>query len=136
MSDDPATVRSVAVSREDVVDAFVYGRENPGTASLRVTPPFHGRMRARLHVSHGPADDGAIHLRPADLLADAVVAAYPSIERVEVDLGVDRETAPERVREAHADAIERWRERATSAIVEEVALVDGHAVAVKSLGPP
>ena len=36
-ADDPARIRSLAVSSEDVANAFVYSRENPGTAVLRVT---------------------------------------------------------------------------------------------------
>lgn len=138
--DDPASIRSLAVSSEDVVNAFVYGRENPGTAVLRVTPPFHGRMRARLHVYH--VDDtpemGAIHVPPADLLDEGVVDTYPTLEAVEADLATDGSNpAPERVRGAHGDALESWRERALESIVDAVVLetADGkRRVTVKTLG--
>lgn len=132
---DPSAIRSIAVSRDDVVDAFVYGRENPGAAVLRATPPFHGRMRARIHVYR--ADDarvtGAIHVQPGELLEDDVVANYPTLED-------EREDAPsdgtERVRKRHAEAVDAWRERAREAIVETLALetADGsRSVAVKHL---
>lgn len=140
MSDpDPSSIRSLAVAAEDVVDAAIYGRENPGTAVLRVTPPFHGRMRARLHVYHD--EDGrvseAIHLEPDDLLADEVLKAYPSFdEQAEADQTGD----PEQIRNRHKQNIEAWREQASEAILDAVVLeqVDGddsgHRVDVKRLG--
>ena len=134
--DDPTAIRSLAVSASDVVDAFVYSRENPGTAVLRATPPFHGRMRARLHVYH--QDDarltGAVHVPAAALLPDGVVAAYPTAEEVadEVD-GED----PATIRDRRGQAIGEWREQATTELVEAVLLdADGgaHRVQVKRLG--
>ncbi|WP_394739469.1 hypothetical protein [Natronococcus roseus] len=132
---DPSAIRSIAVSRDDAVDAFVYGRENPGAAVLRVTPPFHGRMRARIHVYR--ADDtrvtGAVHVQPETLLETEAVANYPTLED-------EREDAPsgetEEVRKRHAESVDAWRERAQEAIVETVALetADGSTtVSVKPL---
>ena len=150
---DPAAIRSLAVSRADVVNAFVYSRENPGTAVVRVTPPFHGRMRARLHVYH--VDDtratGAIHVSPADLLTEAVVEAYPTLESVEAERGDadgvdssaggtdDGSADPKRLREAYATALESWRERALESVVDEVTLEpdredEAVRVTVKPLG--
>ncbi|WP_242695442.1 hypothetical protein [Halomontanus rarus] len=145
---DPTAIRSLAVAAEDVVDAFVYTRENPGTAVLRVTPPFHGRMRARLHVYR--VDDtrstGAIQCAPADLLPDDVVDAYPTVAETEARLADedagdrdDREGAEidrERIREAHTDALEDWRGRARDSILDSVVLGsdDGTRVDVKPLG--
>ncbi|WP_255168533.1 hypothetical protein [Natrononativus amylolyticus] len=131
MTDDPSAIRSFAVSPEDVVDAFVYGRENPGTAVLRVTPPFHGRMRARLHVYH--TDDrevtGAIHLEPRALLPEDVRAAYPTLDAGAADVDA--------ARERHEAAIDDWRTRARESVVDRVELDAGdgnHAVDVKRLG--
>ncbi|WP_290819034.1 hypothetical protein [Halovivax sp.] len=128
--DDPTAIRSIAISAADVVDAFVYSRENPGNAVLRVTPPFHGRMRARLHVYH--RDDsrltGAVHVEPADLLPADVVAAYPSFEAF-----ADRADAvdPAEIREARGEAIETWRDRAADELVASVVLeADGERVRV------
>ncbi|MDG5818503.1 hypothetical protein [Natronococcus sp. A-GB7] len=118
---DPSAIRSIAVSRDDVVDAFVYGRENPGAAVLRMTPPFHGRMRARIHVYR--ADDtrvtGAVHVQPETLLEDETVANYPILEDEREDVPSDE---TERVRKRHAEAVDTWRERARTAIAETVAL--------------
>ena len=134
---DPAAIRSLAVSSEDVVNAFVYTRENPGTAVLRVTPPFHGRMRARLHVYQleDARETGAVHISPVRLLEDAVVDSFPALEDTETTLGADPE--PEVIREAHTEALEDWRERAAGSIVEVVDLEAGegpHRVDVKRLG--
>lgn len=120
---DPSAIRSLAVSTEDVVNAFVYGRENPGTAVLRVTPPYHGRMRARLHVYRVEEgrEPGEIHVPPADLLADGVVSDYPAVERVVSRLPTD-DPSPETIREARAEVLESWRDRAATELEDEVVL--------------
>lgn len=128
--DDPTVIRSIAVSARDVVDAFVYTRENPGAAVLRATPPFHGRMRARIHVYR--VDDarltGAVHVDPADLLPADVAAAYPSLESVAERGDADD---PAAVREARGEAVEAWRERAAAELVDSVAIeADGERVEV------
>ncbi len=133
---DPGAIRSIALSPEDAVDAYVYGRENPGDAVLRVTPPFHGRMRARIHVYRRDDTEltGAVHLSPAAVIADDVVADYPDLESTLA--GADADEA-DRLRERHAESVEAWRERAREAIVETVAIEtdDGtNRVDVKTLG--
>ncbi|MWV40156.1 hypothetical protein [Natrialba sp. INN-245] len=132
--DDPTPIRSLAVSADDVADAYAYSHENPGRAILRVIPPFHGRMRARIHVYR--VDDAAltdaIHVPPEELLEDDVVAAYPSLEDA---LATDSET--EEVRTRHAEAVDAWRSRARESIVDAVELEIGdepHRVDVKRLG--
>jgi hypothetical protein len=49
-SSDPILVRSIAVTSGDVVAALELNRTSDDEATLRVTPPFSARMRARLHV--------------------------------------------------------------------------------------
>jgi len=73
VSDDPTTVRSVAVTREDVVRALELRERGGPRAVLRVTPPFSGRMRARLHVAGREgeyADPPPLHLPPDRLVRD------------------------------------------------------------------
>jgi len=132
-------IRSLAVTAEDVVDAFVYTRENPGDAVLRVTPPFHGRMRARLHVYQ--QDDaqvtGAHHIEPAALLERAVVATYPTLETVAERVERDGGTT-DIISAHHATALEKWREQALESLVDRVPLEgteDGasHVVSVSVL---
>ncbi|WP_254765085.1 hypothetical protein [Natrinema marinum] len=141
-TDDPSAIRSVALSPDDAVDAYAYSQENPGEAVLRLTPPFHGRMRARIHVYR--VDDteltGAVHLAPADVIADDIVAAYPDLESelADADASADANSSEaERLRERHADAVADWQDRARGAIVDAVPLEtdDGpHRVEVKTLG--
>ncbi|PCR90989.1 hypothetical protein [Natrinema ejinorense] len=134
--DDPAAIRSIALSPDDAVDAFIYSQENPGEAVLRVTPPFHGRMRARLHVYR--VDDteltGAVHLSPSAIIANDLIDAYPDLEST---LDAENSTEADRIRERHADAVDDWRARARDGIVDSVALEtdDGtHRVELKPLG--
>ncbi|MDS0475859.1 hypothetical protein [Natrinema sp. 1APR25-10V2] len=140
--DDPSAIRSIALSPDDAVNAYAYSQENPGEAVLRMTPPFHGRMRARIHVYR--VDDteltGAVHLAPADVIADDVVADYPDLESAfadaDADAGANSDEA-DRIRERHAEAVADWQERAREAIVDAVTLEtdDGpHRVEVKTLG--
>jgi len=49
-SSDPTLVRSIAVTSGDVVAALELNRTSDDEATLRITPPFSARMRARLHV--------------------------------------------------------------------------------------
>ncbi|APW97867.1 hypothetical protein CHINAEXTREME_08770 [Halobiforma lacisalsi AJ5] len=134
--DDPSVIQSIAISPDDAVDAYVYTRENPGEAVLRITPPFHGRMRARIHVYR--VDDahvtGAVHVSAAEVIEDDVLEEYPELEG-ELEAVDDAEA--ERIRKRHAEAVEEWQERAADAIVDAVALeVDGERreVEVKPLG--
>lgn len=134
--DDPSAIRSLAISPADAVDAYVYTRENPGEAVLRATPPFHGRMRARIHVYR--VDDspmtGAIHVSPGEVIDDDVLAEYPELE---AELESADESEAERLRKRHAEAVEEWQRRAEGAIVDSVTLEtpDGpREVEVKRLG--
>ncbi|MXV61969.1 hypothetical protein GS429_07840 [Natronorubrum sp. JWXQ-INN-674] len=133
---DPTDIRSLALSAADAVDAYAYTQENPGEAVLRVTPPFHGRMRARIHVYRRDDTEltGAVHVDPATVIEDEVVADYPSLETALEDADSD---ATERLRKRHAEAVEEWRSRARESIVDAVALGtdDGpHPVEVKRVG--
>ncbi|WP_323172357.1 hypothetical protein [Natrialba sp. PRR66] len=140
--DDPTAIRSVAVSPADVVDAYAYTRENPGEAVLRITPPFHGRMRARIHVYR--RDDaeltGAVHVDPAAVLDSEVRAAYPQFRTEDdeqpADSG-DSSLTPDQRRKRHAAAVESWRERARESLAETVSIETEHGrrqVDLKSLG--
>lgn len=109
---DPTDIRSIAVSAEDVVAAVETARTSDREAVLRVTPPFSGRMRARLHVRlrDESTDTGAVHVDPEQLLtADAPV--YPRPAETEDRLRADPETTytVERHRTRHEKAVEEWR---------------------------
>ncbi|GAA0258711.1 hypothetical protein [Halobaculum roseum] len=48
---DPAVIRQLAVTADDVLAALEARDRGRREAVLRITPPFSGRMRARLHVA-------------------------------------------------------------------------------------
>jgi len=138
MSTDPRDVRSLAVTTDDVVAAYEASRRSDRPTVLRVTPPFSGRMRARLHVPDGTETD-AIHLDPVRLVDEGRIPDYPTPDDTEDELRADPEAefSVERHRERHVEAVENWRAAVADAVVESIELrTDGgsHAVAVKPLG--
>ncbi|MFC7079715.1 hypothetical protein [Halorussus caseinilyticus] len=150
MADDPRTVRSLAVTVGDVVAAYETRRRSSRRPVLRVTPPFSGRMRARLH-DPGPADEseaddrnpetGALHVPPARFVAEADVPAYPTPDATEDALRADpdAEFSVERHRERHVEAVEAWRAAVGESIAASVVLRVGdgtHRVEVKTLDGP
>jgi hypothetical protein len=132
---DPTAIRSVAVTVDDVVTALEATRRSDRRTVLRITPPFSGRMRARLHR---PTDDDAtdaIHLDPSTLVAD--LPPYPDPDETADRLRAAGEYTTERHHDRHAAAVREWRAATREAIVDAVALPteDGpHRVEVKRLG--
>lgn len=119
---DPTRIRSIAVHREDVANALEATLRTDRRVVLRVTPPYSGRMRARIHsvdegtpegTRTGPppagddadAPDGSVHVDPADLVVDP--PPYPEVDETAAEYpDADVETR----RERHAEAVESWRE--------------------------
>ena len=144
-SPDPAVVRSIAVSSTDVVAALEATRTTSRQVVLRVTPPFSGRMRARLHVEHDSkcepssepeAEPRPLHIDPEDLLVEDA-PTYPESDETETEL---RESGTpytvERHHEYHAEAVTEWRSEIPDAIRDRVTLETSggpHEVAVKVL---
>lgn len=153
---DPRRIRSLAVGTDDVVAAYEARQRSPRRTVLRATPPFSGRMRARLHdPGFGPElapsasgeetdadldpETGAVHVPPGRLLDEDALPAYPSPDDTEDELRADPDEAfsVERHRERHAETVEAWRAAVADAIAETVELrtTNGpHRVAVKKLG--
>lgn len=136
---DPRVIRSIALTAEDLVAAVETNLTTDRRAVLRVTPPFSGRMRARLHVVlDEPTDDGPIVVDPERLLA-ADAPAYPRPAETEDRLRADPDAAytVERHRRRHERAIEDWRDRIISSVRQVLNLpLDGqtHEVDVYVLG--
>lgn len=148
--DDSTTVRSIAVTAQDVVAAYEATHQTDRDAVLRVTPPFSGRMRARLHVRGDGSDEEAaaeadtdrdgpppIEIPPGDLLGEA--PPYPHPDDTEDALRADSDAVytRERHRERHEAALVAWREAARAAIVDSVVLetpAGPHEVDVTVLG--
>jgi len=131
---DPTAIRSVAVTVDDVVTALEANRRSDRRTVLRITPPFSGRMRARLHRP----DDGAtaaVHLDPTALVADP--PPYPDPDETADRLRATDEYTTERHHDRHTAAVEEWRDAVRESVVDAVDLrtaTGPHRVAVKRLG--
>jgi len=140
-SDDPTVVRAITVSAADAVAAYESTVQPGRDAVLRLTPPFHGRMRARIHV---PGDDygqepDPVHVAGSALVDEAVVPAYPRADETAEDLRADPDAdySVDAHHERHRDAVEAWRDAVRDAIRDEATLdLDGesHRVSVSVLG--
>lgn len=130
----------LVVHADDVVTALEANARRDAGAVLRVTPPFAGRMRARLHLDGREADYGdpaPLHVPPEAFVADAPPFPDPDDTEDELRDDPDAEYTPERHKEAHAAAVEAWRavvrdHIADTATVETPA--GPHAVDVATLG--
>ncbi|QLD84771.1 hypothetical protein HWV23_03250 [Natronomonas halophila] len=139
-SEDPSTVRTIAVTADDVVAALEANERRDAGAVLRVTPPFSGRMRARLHRAGTESDYGTpepLHIPPAKLVAS--VPSFPSADDTEDDLRSDPEVEYSRSehRKRHEAAVEAWREAVRERIRDRVTVEtpDGpHEIQVTVLG--
>ena len=125
---DPTRIRSIAVHREDVANALEATLRTDRRVVLRVTPPYSGRMRARIHsvdegLSDGtrgappsPADDAdepdaSVHVDPMDLVVDP--PPYPEVDETAAEYP-DADVVTRR--ERHAEAVRSWREAVREAV--------------------
>ena len=135
---DPSSIRSVAVTAADVVVALETNLRSDRRAVLRITPPFSGRMRARLHrldADPGSETDAVVHLDPAALVADP--PPYPDPDETADRLREAGAYTPERHHDRHTDAVRAWRRAIREAIVDAVEIRTGdgsHRIEVKRLG--
>ncbi|MFB6117287.1 hypothetical protein [Halosegnis sp.] len=135
-SDDPSVVRRLVVHADDVVTALEANARRDAGAVLRVTPPFAGRMRARLHLAGREADYGdprPLHVDPAALVADPPAFPTPddTAERLADDVSVEEHHA------AHEQAVEEWREQVREHIREQATIetpAGDHEVEIAQLG--
>lgn len=135
MTTDPSVVRSVAVHAEDLLAALEADARGEAETVLRMTPPFSGRMRARLHVVQDGPEEGTVHLSPTLLVDD--VPPYPTPDRTADEL---REAAADysvdRHHTYHEQRVTDWRDRLLDHVVESLHLSDfGREINVAVLGP-
>lgn len=72
---DPADIDTLAVTTDDVLTALEARERGRRDAVLRVTPPFSGRMRARLHVEGTEGEYGDVrplHIPPRAFVDDSL----------------------------------------------------------------
>ena len=140
---DPRRVSTVAVTVDDAVTALEAVRRSDRSVVLRVTPPFAGRMRARLHVEGSEGQYGydgdaePIHLSP-ERLVRTDTPPYPEVDATEDELrGGDMAYSTAAHRDRHIAEVEAWRETVRDYLADAVTLdVDGesHRIEVAWLG--
>ncbi len=116
---DPTAIESLAVTASDLVAALETNRTTARTAVLRATPPFSGRMRARLHVEGDEAYDEPrpVHIPPRALVAeDAPTYPTPAETEDAIRADPDLEYTVERHRARHEAAVEEWRRTLLDAV--------------------
>lgn len=139
-SDDPTVVHTLAVTTDDVVTALEANERRDAGAVLRVTPPFSGRMRARLHLAgaEGEYDPPApLHVPPERLVAPVPPLPTPDDTEDAIRSDADRTYSTERHRRRHERAVEAWRAAVRRAIVERATVetpAGSHEVDVTTLG--
>jgi len=137
MTTDPSGLRSLAISTEDLLAAMEADARGGPRTVLRVTPPFSGRMRARLHVVQAADDEETVHVPPRELVDDDA-PAYPTPDETADELRSheDLEYSVDRHREYHERRVDDWRAALLDHVVESVTLpdVDGE-IDVAFLGP-
>ena len=131
---DPTAIRSIAVTADDVVTALEATRRSDRRTVLRITPPFSGRMRARLHRPTGD-DENAVHVEAAALVSDP--PPYPDPDETADRLRAAGEYTTERHHDRHAAAVQEWRVAVREDVVDAVTLpteAGPHRDEVKRLG--
>ncbi|WP_246057903.1 hypothetical protein [Halonotius terrestris] len=110
-STEPQVISTIVVTEEDVVTALEATLGTGRAAVLRITPPFSGRMRARLHVAgeegtyEGPEP---IHVAP-DTLIDPV-PAYPTAAETAAELDSAADANTDHHEATHTERLAEWRE--------------------------
>ncbi|AZQ14639.1 hypothetical protein [Halorubrum sp. PV6] len=148
----PDRLRSIAVHRDDVATALEATLRSDREVVLRVTPPFSGRMRARLHSvgpasGSGPASESgsgaaseseptAEHeggaesgstAEPSPLHVDpqSLVADAPPYPEVDQTAADHPDTDVDTRRERHTEAVEAWRTAVRGSVVDTVSIEAG-----------
>lgn len=120
-SDTPAVVDVLVVTADDLVTALEANERRDAGAVLRATPPFSGRMRARLHLAGAGgeyAEPAPLHVPPERFLAEVPPFPTPdaTADQLRSDDGVPY--TRERHRRRHESAVAAWREAVREAVRE------------------
>lgn len=137
-SDDPTTITEIVLDATDLVTALEASERRDRAATLRITPPFSGRMRARLHVDQAPppTDPEPVIVSPQALVGDGCPDP-PSPDDVEDEIRAapDDDYSVERHRERYQAALREWRRDVPQHVVDATTLPGySHRVTVTVLG--
>lgn len=132
---DPTAIVAIAVTADDVVTALEATQRSGRRTVLRVTPPFSGRMRARLHRPGDEESTETIHLDPTSLVAEP--PPYPDPDETADRLRAAGAYSTDRHHDQYAAAVQEWRTAVREALVDTVTLdtdAGPHRVEVTRLG--
>jgi len=139
-SDDPRSISVIAVTANDVIAALEARRQRSRPVVLRVTPPFSGRMRARLHVaeSEPSTDEGVpgstdtdaergppepLHVDPRAFVgSDAPPYPRPADTGDALRADSDADYTVDRHHDRHRAAVASWRDRVRDHFVAETTI--------------
>lgn len=139
-SNDPTQIRVIVVRTDDIVSALEANEQQSAGAVLRVTPPFSGRMRARLHIEGAEseyADPTPIHIPPERFLEAVPPFPNPDATGDQLRDNPASEYSPETHRTLHQEEVESWRSTLQSTILERTSISlqgDEHEVRIATLG--
>lgn len=137
---DPTVIEYLVVTVEDVVTALEATLGTGRETVLRITPPFSGRMRARLHVAGGEGtydSSEPIHVDPQALVKP--VPSYPTAAETAGELDTPDDINTERHEAAHSERLAEWRDTVRRSIADEATIetpAGSISVTVQSLGGP
>lgn len=137
---DPTVIEYLVVTVGDVVAALEATLGTGRETVLRITPPFSGRMRARLHVAGGEGtydSSEPIHVAPEVLVEP--VPSYPTAAETAAELDNPEDINTERHEAAHSERLTAWRETVRRSIADEATIetpAGSISVTVQSLGGP
>lgn len=128
---DPRSIDVLVVTARELVTALETRLTTDREVVLRVTPPFSGRMRARLHRVTGQprSDPPPVHVSPEVLVPSA--PPYPDATTTEDRLRADPEAeySIDRHHRCHRQAVREWRAAVPEAADERISLsADGRSI--------
>lgn len=135
---DPRMISAIVVTLADVVAALETALGTGRNAVLRITPPFSGRMRARLHIAGGEGsytDPEPIHINPRSLIEP--VPEYPTANETAATLDSEHEINTDSHETAHTERVAEWRASVRENVVTTAEIetpAGGIAVEVRWLG--
>ena len=143
---DPTRITALAVTTDDLLTAVEATTRDRRITVLRVTPPFAGRMRARLHVADmdtnqttasnkntdedsyviRPNDEHAVNAEPITIDPERFIEDVPPLPTVDsIEDKLRKSPTPysqSRHREWYQTALEAWRESVRDRRVDTVTL--------------
>lgn len=119
---DPTAIQCVVVTAADLVVALESNHRSAGEQTvLRITPPYSGRMRARLHVADSESQPrtATVTLPPDSLVSDDCPSP-PDPDDVGDALRDDptESYTVDRHRERYSDALDEWRSTVSDYVVD------------------